>query len=162
MKYGYNGVSSGTHAECIREIVYTIRRLMQAGELYTKELGKKYNISSTQLHCLVALHENGPMSISRIAELIMVNSSTVTGIIDRLETKGLVKRSRISEDRRVIMIELTRDGRDLAENAPPPIQHKIFDGLNRLSGEEVEEIAGILIKLTHMLDAQDMEAEEMP
>ena len=154
-------VQPGTHAECIRDIIYAIHRLMQAGELYTKELGKTYNISSTQLNCLIALHEKGPISISRIAELIMVNSSTVTGIIDRLEQKGLVKRSRTSPDRRVIIIELTNNGMALAENAPPPIQRKIIDGLNQLSEEEINEIAGILIKLTRMLDVQDIEATHM-
>lgn len=130
---------------------------MQADELYTKELNKTYNISSTQLNCLIALYERGPMSVSHIAEVIMVNSSTVTGTLDRLERKGLVKRLRISEDRRVIIIELTKNGKALAENAPPPIQYKIIDGLNRLSERETDEIAGTLIKLTSMLDAQDME-----
>ncbi len=148
----------GTHDVSIREIIYSIRRLMQAGELYTKELSKTYNISSTQLNCLIVLFEKGAMPISRIAELIMVNSSTVTGTLDRLEKKGLVKRSRISEDRRIIIIELTENGRILAEHAPPPIQQKIIDGLNRLSEEEIHEIAGILIRLTSMLDAQDIEA----
>ena len=157
MKYANNVNSSGMHAECIRNIIYTIRRLMQADELYSKELSKSYNISSTQLNCLVALYEKGPMPISRIAEVILVNASTVTGIIDRLEGKGVVKRSRISEDRRIIMIELTEKGRTLAEDAPPPIQHKIFEGLNRLTEEEVDEIAEVLIRLTHMLDVQDID-----
>ena len=99
------------HSERIRDIIYSIRRLMQAGEHYTKELNKIYNVSSAQLNCLLALHENGKLSPSQIAKNIMVNSSTVTGIIDRLEQKSLVKRLRISNDRRVITIELTKYGK---------------------------------------------------
>lgn len=139
-----------------KEIIYAIRRLMQAGEHYTKELNKIYNVSAAQINCLIALHENGPLSPSRIAKHIMVNSSTVTGIIDRLESKALVERLRISSDRRVVTVQLTKAGRALAENAPPPIQQKIVDGLNRLSPKEIDEISLTLKRLTNMLDVQDL------
>ncbi len=147
----------GVHVKRTKEIIYSIRRLMQAGELYTKELNKIYNVSSAQLNCLLALHESGPLSPSQIAKQILVNSSTVTGIIDRLEQKGLVRRLRISHDRRVITIELTKNGKVLAENAPPPVQQKIIDGLNKLSEEQIDQTAAILVKLTDMLDVQDLE-----
>ncbi len=130
---------------------------MQAGELYTKALNKIYNISSAQLNCLLSLYENGPLPPSQIAKLIMINSSTVTGIIDRLEQKALVKRLRISDDRRIITVELTKSGKLLAENAPPPIQWKIIDGLNRISERDIKQIASTLAKLTNMLDVQDLE-----
>ena len=148
-----------TPQDLVRGIVYQIRRLMQAGELYTKELNKTYQVSSPQLHCLLALYENGPLPPSQIARHIMVKSSTVTGIIDRLELKGLVTRLRNSPDRRVITIELTETGMNLAQNAPPPIQHKIVDGLKKLPEGEIEQIILSLSKLTHMLDVQDLEVE---
>ena len=91
-----------------------------------------------------------------IAKHVMVNSSTVTGIIDRLESKDLVKRLRISPDRRVVTVELTKAGKALAENAPPPIQQRIVDGLNSLSPQEIDEIALTLKRLTDMLDVQDL------
>ena len=142
-----------------KEIIFSIRKLMQAGELYTKELEKKYHVSAPQLNCLIALYENGPLPPSQIARHIMVKSSTVTGIIDRLEQKGLVKRLRNSPDRRVITIELTETGKKLARDAPPPIQQKIVDGLKRLSEAETDQIVLGLTKLTNMLDVQDLEVE---
>ena len=145
--------------EQIRKIVYLIRRLMQAGSLYTKELNKNYQVSAPQLNCLLVLYENGPLPPSRIAKLIMVKSSTVTGVIDRLEHKNLVKRTRNSPDRRVINIELTDSGKTLAENAPSPIQQKIVDGLKRLPQNKIESITHELQLLVHMLDAQDLEVE---
>ncbi|MBW1801590.1 MAG: hypothetical protein JRJ85_12785, partial [Deltaproteobacteria bacterium] len=51
-----------------KEIIYAIRRLMQGGELYTKEINKKYNISAAQVNCLLALYENGPLPPSQIAK----------------------------------------------------------------------------------------------
>jgi DNA-binding MarR family transcriptional regulator len=89
----------------------------------------------------------------------MVKSSTVTGIIDRLEQKGFVERLRNSPDRRVITIQLTEGGRELAKNAPFPIQHKIVDGLKKVPEKEIKRIILSLSKLTHMLDVQDLEVE---
>ncbi|NLA74185.1 MAG: MarR family transcriptional regulator [Deltaproteobacteria bacterium] len=148
---------SDIHSKHTKEIIYSIRRLMQAGELYSKELDKVHKISSAQLNCLLTLQENGPLSPSQIAKLMMVNSSTITGIIDRLEHKGLVKRMRISTDRRVITIELTKNGKDLADNAPPPIQQKLFGGLSRLSENNIKNIADSLLSLTEMLDVKDLD-----
>lgn len=149
-------VDKGIHEKRTKEIVFSIRRLMQAGELYTKELNKVYNVSSAQLNCLLALKENGPLPITQIANYIMVKGSTVTGIIDRLEKKDLVKRTRISKDRRVITVELTKTGEMLAESAPSPIQQKIVDGLSILSERQITQIATSLNKLTSMLDVQDV------
>ena len=143
----------------VREIIYQIRRLMQAEELFTKELNKTYQVSATQLHCLLALYDHGPLPPSQIARYIMVKSSTVTGIIDRLEQKALVYRLRDSPDRRVITIQLTEAGRELAQHAPPPLQQKIVEGLKKLPEKEIKQIILSLSKLTQMLDVQDLEVE---
>jgi len=145
--------------DLVKQIIFQIRRLTQAKELYTKELNKKYHVSASQLNSLLALYEQGSLPPSQIATHIMVKSSTVTGIIDRLEQKGLVTRSRTSPDRRVITVELTESGRTLAENAPPPIQKKFLEGLERLPQSEMEKIVLGLNMLTQMLDVQDLEVE---
>ena len=156
----FNQTAVKNNKDHVKEIVWLIRRLMQVSYLYNKELNKTYQVSAPQLSSLLALYENGPMPPSQIAKYIMVNSSTVTGIIDRLEQKGLVERSRISHDRRVITIALTERGKALAKNAPPPIQKKIVDGLKRLPPDETEQIVQALTKLTYMLDVQDLEVDE--
>ena len=109
----------------VREIVFLIRKIVQARERFSKELNKKFNLSASQLATLVALFEEGAMPPSRIATYIAVRASTLTGVIDRLEKKGLVSRTRNGSDRRIITIGLTDAGRSLAEKAPSPMQMKI-------------------------------------
>jgi DNA-binding MarR family transcriptional regulator len=138
--------------DLIKRIIYSIRKLIQASEIHTKELNKKYRISTPQLNCLLALNEKGSLPPSQIAKYIMVNSSTVTGIIDRLEQKGLVKRVRKKSDRRLISIELTEAGLLLVQKAPPPIQLEIMDGLNKLEITQLNHISSGLDMLITMLD----------
>lgn len=142
-----------------KQIIFSIRRLIQASELYTKELNKKYQVSTAQLSCILTLYEYGSLPLSQIASHIMVKSSTVTGVVDRLEKKGIVERMRNSPDRRVITIQLTETGKKLAENAPPPIQQKIIDGLRQTEKAKTDQIVRSLNMLTDMLDVQDLEVK---
>ena len=143
----------------MKQIIFLIRKLMHGEEMYTKELNKKYSITSAQLNCLLAIYENGSLPPSQIARHMLVNSSTVTGVIDRLELKGLVERQRNSADRRVITIRLTPDGKKMAKVAPPPIQQRVIDGLQQMSAYELDQIILSLAKLTKMLDFQDLEIQ---
>lgn len=146
-----------SYPDKVRKIIFLIRKLMHGAELYTKELNKKYEVTAAQLNCLLALYENGPLPPSRIAKHMMVNSSTVTGVIDRLERKGLAERQRNSPDRRIINIQLTAAGKKMAEVAPPPIQQRVVDGLKEMSPEELNQIIDSLARLTKMLDLQDLD-----
>jgi DNA-binding MarR family transcriptional regulator len=142
-----------------KQIIFSIRRLIQASELYTKELNRKYQISAAQLNCILTLYEYGPLPPSKIADHMMVKSSTVTGVVDRLEIKGIAERMRNSPDRRVITIQLTEAGKKLAQNAPPPIQQKIIDGLKKTDTAKKKQIVSSLNMLTDMLDVQDLEVK---
>jgi DNA-binding MarR family transcriptional regulator len=66
---------------------------------------------------------------------------------------------RTSLDRRVITIHLTEAGKKLAQNAPPPIQQKIIDGLKQTENAKKEQIVSSLNMLTAMLDVQDLEVK---
>lgn len=140
--------------DSIRWIVWYLRRLVQADEMFNKELNKKYAVSQPQLTCLLALREYGPLPTSKLAKYMMVKPSTATGIVDRLEEKGLVARQRGLLDRRVVTIQLTPGGSALAEEAPLPIPGRVVDGLNRLPVERTKTIVKSLATLVAMLDDQ--------
>ena len=159
VQYGSTNNPVETPPNMVKEIIHQIRRLVQAKQLYTKELEKKHSVTAAQLNCVLALNEHGPLPPSQISRVIMVKSSTVTGIIDRLETKGLAERLRNSPDRRIVTVQLTEAGKKLADNAPPPIQQKILDGLDSLPDQDIKQVLDTLCLLTKMLDVQDLEVE---
>ena len=148
------------HEDHLKKILYLIRRLIQAGELYTKELDRTYHVSVPQLLCLLTLHENGPLSPSQIAKNTMVGTSTMTGIIDRLEKKKLVTRVRNSPDRRMITISLTEAGKNLVLNAPPPIRKEVIDGLKKLPKSETKKIIHGLEMFVDLIDMKKLEVQE--
>jgi len=144
-----------TSEDITRKIVTLIRKNVRLWALHTRELSKNYDLSVSQLLCLQCLYENGKMSMSDIAEHIMVNVSTVTGIVDRLEGKGFLERRREEGDRRVVTIDLTEEGRSLAENSPPAVHHKIVHAVQMLSDAEREEVFDALDSVSRLIHAEE-------
>ena len=69
-------------------------------------------ISSTHLHVLYLLEGEGPLTMSRLAELLDASLPNVTGIVDRMAEKGLVERGGDATDRRVVTVRVTAAGHE--------------------------------------------------
>jgi DNA-binding MarR family transcriptional regulator len=143
----------------IREILFSIRRLVQAEEGYNKCLEKKYGIGTSQFLCILAIYESGPMPPSQIAKYILVNSSSLTRVIDCLERKNLVERSRVSDDRRVVTISLTEGGKTLVENAATDMNQEFAIVLCQLKDNEAERIMKAMKGLADLIYSQNLKIE---
>ena len=69
------------------------------------------DMSMTHRNVLMLLDAQGSMPMSGVAEMLSCSMPNVTGVIDRMEERGLVQRHRDSSDRRLVMVEMTADGR---------------------------------------------------
>jgi DNA-binding MarR family transcriptional regulator len=70
----------------------------------------KLGVSMTHMHVLWLLQHHGEMPMSRLAELLDVSDSNATGIIDRMAERGLVERTRVPDDRRVVVVRVGDGG----------------------------------------------------
>src|SRR5580765_7092686 len=68
------------------------------------------DLSSAQWHVLHLIEPDEPLPMGRLANTLACDASNVTGLVDRLETRGLVRRQASRHDRRVKVIELTPEG----------------------------------------------------
>ncbi|MEQ4617886.1 MAG: MarR family transcriptional regulator [Corticimicrobacter sp.] len=137
-------------------ILRALRRITRSVALYSRQLSACSHITAPQLVCLRALVAAGhPLTATAISKEIHVSPSTVVGILDRLEDKGLVRRERGREDRRIVFVSVTEAGRTLAAEAPSPLQKKLADALNALP--ELEQ-ATITLSLEKIVDLMDPES----
>lgn len=77
-----------------------------------------YGLTPSQFEILTVLSEEGEIPLNRLSERLCCACSNVTGIVDRLERDGLVKRERSHEDRRVILLGLTEKGQEVWNGVP--------------------------------------------
>ena len=137
-------------------IVETIIYLYTESRRLTKGMASEFGLTGPQLTVIKMLETFGDISLSSLSERIRAQNSTVTGIIDRMEREGLVRRERSTTDRRVVYIRLSDKGARLArEIAVEPME--IFRGaLLGLSRDDVRDLLRILAKLQKRVRARVM------
>ena len=136
----------------------SLRRIFKAIEDYSHEVSSSFGITGPQLWALKTISQSTRLTIGHLSEKMYLHPSTVTGVIDRLEGKGLVKRSRDSIDRRVVTLDLTTDGKELVKRAPNPVQGKMIYGLRKLKRDELHAIYESVRKLTEIVEAERVKA----
>lgn len=129
------------------EIVETIVYLYTESRRITKDVARGVGLTGPQLAVLKMLEPIGKLSLSELSNRIHARNSTVTGIIDRMEREGLVRRSRSERDRRVVHIELTKKGREVASDIPVEPVHIFREVLAELSAEDAAHLRRILSSL---------------
>jgi DNA-binding MarR family transcriptional regulator len=93
-------------------------------------------ISTTQLHVLFLLVNDGPMPMSQLADLLAVSMSNVTGIVERMVEKDLVERLRDDADRRLVKVGATEAGRHTVEEIDMVRRREFGRLLNLLTPEQ--------------------------
>jgi MarR family transcriptional regulator, organic hydroperoxide resistance regulator len=107
------------------------------------ELSQEFGLSPMQLVALTALEPGAEVPTSSLTETLLCDASNVTGIVDRLEGRGLIERRAAAHDRRVKLLALTDEGSRLLEEATrrtsrPPRQ------IAELSGADKRALRDIL------------------
>ena len=99
-------------------------------------------LSLVHLNVLAVLEAEGPLPMSRLAEALDVSDASATGIVDRMERRGLVERRHGTDDRRVVAVHLTERGSAIFRE----IEEHRRDRLAQVLGELTEEeLSGFLV-----------------
>lgn len=153
-------ISNSTNKDLSEEILINLRQISRAMSIYSKSLDKHYGLTSPQLLILHELFQSDQIAIGEIARKISLSQATVTDIIDRLEIKGLVTRTKNSLDRRQVLIKITSNGKNIINKKPSLLQKEFlleFDKLQKweqhLLLSSVERIASMMKTESYLKDS---------
>ena len=102
MKPGLSRAKS--RAALMQELEHAVRKSSGLGVIFSQTVANAVGISSSDLECLDFLNIEGRVTAGRLAELTGLTTGAVTGLVDRMEKAGLVRRERDEEDRRKVYI----------------------------------------------------------
>lgn len=105
------------------------------------------NLTISQFGTLEALYHLGPLCQNELGTKILKSNSNMTTVIDNLEKRGLVRRERDKQDRRMVIVYLTPSGQDLIKSVFPQHVKKMVNIFSTLSDEEHETLGFLLKKL---------------
>jgi DNA-binding MarR family transcriptional regulator len=129
----------------------------QVHKLMNKEL-QAYDVSPMQCRVLMYLYlHDGELDQKDLRNTLMVKASTVNGIVDRLEQKGMITRTTKPEDARVKVLRLTEKGYQFRDTFVS-VEKKLYEQMERgFSPEEIAELCRLLQHVAQNLETEDTE-----
>jgi len=144
--------------EKVNEVLVTLRRIIRATDLYSKQLAKNTGLTSPQMLLLQILRNKGEQTVGVLAKEMSLSQATVTTILDRLEKKALIIRERSTSDRRKVQVDVTDSAIEILKDAPLPLQHQFTQQFNDLQEWEQLMMISSLSRIAQMMDAQHIDA----
>lgn len=127
--------------------VYAASRLItREYQPHLDELGITY----PQYIALMVLWEKDEITVNEITQKLILNTNTVTPLLKRMETQGLITRERSSDDERKVIVKLTAKGKQLQEEAST-IPQKLIEGL-AASSMTINELVELKNRLNQIID----------
>jgi DNA-binding MarR family transcriptional regulator len=87
-----------------QELEFALRKSSAQGTIFAQAVAERAGVSSSDMDCMDFLNVEGRMTAGRLAELTGLTTGAITGVVDRMEKAGLVRRERDNEDRRKVFI----------------------------------------------------------
>jgi DNA-binding MarR family transcriptional regulator len=97
--------------EAVSRIIADFRTMVREIRCVGSERLVRKGVSMGHLQLMSLLDRHGEMAMSRLAELLDVSVSNATGLVDRMEERGLIERRRVADDRRLVLVRVTEVGR---------------------------------------------------
>ncbi len=100
----------------------------------------KAGVSMTHMHVMWLLQHHGDLPMSRMADLLDVSFSNATGIVDRMEERGLVERVRVPDDRRIVLVRIAPQGVEALEEVEAIKQDRLLAVLGHLDEAQLHRV----------------------
>ncbi|MEZ4657076.1 MAG: MarR family transcriptional regulator [Caldilineaceae bacterium] len=145
---------STSQQELAQQAVHKFLLINRHLRLYARQMDDK-GIKPKQFSVLRFLAESGPATVGQVQEFLYNSPSTASAVISQLEEMGYVTRTRSAADNRVVIVEVTAAGAELAGQTPmggiPLLRRRI----EKLSPERLANLNAALADLMQLMEVQD-------
>ncbi len=137
----------GTNNAAVESVLSNLGRAVGSLRCAGSQRLVRMGVSMTHFHVLTLLRHHDAMSMGHLAEILDASMSSATGIIDRMEERGLVERVRVPDDRRVVMVRPTQTGLDLIDEVELVKSDVMAAALARLPADRLDRMAAAVADL---------------
>lgn len=128
-----------------------LRRIIRAVDLHSKRLERDTGLTTSQVLVLRAIRELGEVTTARVANRVSLSQATVTTIVDRLASRGLIERYRNPLDRRIVHSSLTAKGEAALAKAPALLDAIFLKAFRALPAAERDDIVAALERVASLM-----------
>lgn len=117
--------------------------------------------SEVQFNIMMVLrHSEKPLTQSELGERLLVDKSNITGLLDRMEAAGLLKRLKVPGDRRCHHIELTKKGLKILEKVEKPYRNHVKKLMSIFTAKEISSLNRYMARLQEAVTKEEPETLE--
>jgi DNA-binding MarR family transcriptional regulator len=131
------------------------RIIIRTAQQHSHWIEKQTGITGAQLWALQELQDSPAMRVGDLANRMALHQSTASNLLDRLETQGLVTRSRPDADQRVVRVSLSPSGRKKLAAAPKPARGVLPEVLNALDLKALADLQDALDGVLQKMQSGD-------
>jgi DNA-binding MarR family transcriptional regulator len=135
--------------------VDAVRRLIRGLRLAEQRTRSATGLSAAQLFVLGGLRETSGVSLSELAERTLTDRTSVSAVVERLESDGAVRTERDPDDRRRTLVHITAAGRRRLSTAPAPPTVQLLSALRRLTPRQFRQLSSSLGALLDAMGLRD-------
>lgn len=135
------------------QIIVAVRQITHAVDLWSRQLWQQVGLTSPQLAVLREIIAGHNVTPTTIAEALHLTQPTVTGVLQRLERVGAIRRERSQTDRRSVRAVITRKGATLAVRSPSLLRDRVRERLTKLPASRRARLLADVVLLARMIDA---------
>jgi DNA-binding MarR family transcriptional regulator len=144
------------------EILKKLRIIIRAAAQHSSWIDKQCGVNGAQLWIMQELHEAGKLRVGELTAKLAVHQTTTSNLVDSLEKRGLVSKSRDPNDQRVVTVMLTEQGAAILLKAPKPARGLLPEALLQLDRKHLDELESGLQGLLKSIEALDEEFGMLP
>jgi len=135
-----------------------LRRILRATEFNARALARAAGLTPSQIIILRTIKSMENVSPGTIAKEASITQATVTALIDKLERRGFVKRTKDSVDRRRVIVSITAEGEGALVLAPDGLQERFRKRFDKLEPWEQSMVIASLERVATLLGAEEIDA----
>lgn len=131
---------------------------MRAVDLHSRELYRCHGLTGPQALILSVVAREGPLTAGELARRVSLSQASITDVVKRLESRGMLERLRADEDRRRVLVSVTESARLVLKTSPPLLQETFISRFHGLPVEERQSLTEALRRVADMMDAGSWDA----
>jgi DNA-binding MarR family transcriptional regulator len=131
------------------------RIVIRAAQRHSAWVEKQCGVSGAQLWVMQELHEHSGLRVGEIANRLAIHQTTASNLLDSLERRGYLVKTRDREDQRVVKLALSEQGKELMLRAPAPTRGLLTDALRKLDASDLLKLNEGLQALLECIDGED-------
>ena len=146
-------------------ILQKFRIIIRAAQKYSQRVEKQLGVTGAQLWVMKEIYQSPGLRVGEIAKKMAIHQTTTSNLLDALEKKNMVKKTRTANDQRIVLISLTEQGQKLIEQTTGPVRGLLPEALAKMDASDLDQLGqslDVLMKCIAQIDVEESALLPLP